>query len=53
MLAYGETFTILAVYWRAAQGNLTVRVVSGSKIPFNPAAGPETYPTKAGKSALE
>ncbi len=53
LLAYGETFTILAVYWRASQGNLTVRVVSGSKIPFNPAAGPETYPSEEGISALD
>lgn len=51
--SYGETFTILAVYLKASQGNLTVRVVSGSRIPFNPAAGPETYPAKAGKSALD
>lgn len=51
--SYGETFTILAVYWRASQGNLTVRVASGSRIPFNPAAGPETYPSEAGITALD
>ena len=51
--SYGETFTILAVYLKASQGNLTVRVVSGSRIPFNPASGPETYPSWAGITALE
>lgn len=46
LLAYGETFTILAVYWRASQGNLTVRVVSGSNMIPSVSDGPGNYPSE-------